>query len=1497
MLILLLLIIVLYMSTSQEERAGGPGVLEQDLESYSPLYMNSDQLQSPSQPLPTPIPAPIPVVAAKRTSPKRKKEKKEGCKGTRRNKQGECVPISSDEPVVDAVLPLDQDQEDPVSYHGLYPVVGDPKFNDIITTKKEFYDTRYDRMDKLNIDEYAAKMCDAPDFELAPHQMFVRNFMSVMTPYNSLLLYHGLGTGKTCSAISVAEDMRDYLTQMGLSKRITVVASQNVQDNFRLQLFDERKLRQTDDGLWNLRACTGNKYLNEINPLNMRGLSRETVVSQIRAIINAAYKFVGYIQLGRIIYQTITGQKKQAHPQHQHQPRRKFEQSQSSALDLDALTQPQIHRIQTKFNNALIIIDEVHNLRLTDDNKNEDSKRTASLLFAIAKHAQNLRFLLLSGTPMFNSPKEIVWLLNLMNVNDNRSAIDELDAFLPDGNIRTLTDTDATRSAYSVGKELLKRKSYGYISYVRGENPFTFPYRIYPKIHSPENAMGAYPQTQYDGAIITPRRLNFLDVYVTPIGAVQSELYQICIDRLLGGAGLAADMATDATETETERVITMASSSSSPPPSPSPVADADLADTESENSSIVDETEVSGSNFGFQTRRALQALTMTFPCNVDDARANPGIIFVGEDGLRSVMNERVDARAGTIEFEYKPGVERIFAPANIGKYSNKIASICENIVKCDGGIVLVYSEYIKGGAVPMALALEERGFSRYGGGSQNLLVGSPTAGAAGSGDTYIIVSGNKMLSPNTPVDIAAATAPANRDGSIIRVVIITKAGSEGLDLKNIRQVHIMDPWYNLNLLEQVIGRAVRNCSHRDLEFKYRNVSIFMHGTLLSGNSVEAIDLRLYRYAEDKAVKIGNVSRILKKHAIDCNLNSEYNDLKLKDGASVVQQILSDGRRVEHDVEPKTYSDLCDYQADCDMQCVPSIDMRAVEETDINSDTYDSAFMNTDRVVQRIRDLFKERFFYTAAELFRHINVVRAYPDSQIYAAINTLIDDPIEYISDHYGRPGRLINIGDYYLYQPDDVDNPHIGIRERAMPLDENLEYVEYAQDKTVPVSDTVPVVRVPEFGPTAPAAAPAAPAAAPAAPAAAPAVPAAAAAAAAAPAATSAAKRFDIKQLIGDLQTQYDLATTYHEVLRKETQRAVAAAAAARRDPAPIRDDFNKFSCANKNKLTGATNARDAAAAAAAMSGAFEDDRINDAIIAHYLDVLHFDDALQLVKHLCPHPTRPYNSGDPDVAARRRFEFENRIYKYYQRRIIVSSATGATATKRPDDKYAIILNHDSINEWRGCIDGTACDAADLFDFIVYDKGRVGADNWTMARPSHKEEMVRDIYAHIANLKRGVFGHREEAVGGDDADTAPRYVGFHERTDPKTYKFKTVQIGPDAETGTSKIRGRICANDTDKAANINPMLTTLLRRKLADRGPRAESEIADMIKDKLDSTCVLAELLLRYYDAEAADSADKRSGGMPAPRWYLAPFEMQILIKVMQWFTDRRQKQLKQPR
>ena len=66
-------------------------------------------------------------------------------------------------------------------------------------------------------------------------------------------------------------------------------------------------------------------------------------------------------------------------------------------------------RLNKTFNNRLIIIDEVHNIRISDDNK---EKRVATELLKLVNNVKNMRLLLLSATPMYNSYKEIIWIIN-----------------------------------------------------------------------------------------------------------------------------------------------------------------------------------------------------------------------------------------------------------------------------------------------------------------------------------------------------------------------------------------------------------------------------------------------------------------------------------------------------------------------------------------------------------------------------------------------------------------------------------------------------------------------------------------------------------------------------------------------------------------------------------------------------------------------------------------------------------------------------------------------------------------------------------------------------------------------------------------------------------------------------------------------------------------------------------------------------------------------------
>ena len=123
--------------------------------------------------------------------------------------------------------------ENKINTDSLYPELTDPNFSKKIALKKEFDEVKIEQKSREeieNIEQVATELC-SPDipFELEPYQMFVRNFLSSQTPYNGLLLFHGLGTGKTCSSIQICEDMRTYFNQIGIKKKIIIVASPVVQ--------------------------------------------------------------------------------------------------------------------------------------------------------------------------------------------------------------------------------------------------------------------------------------------------------------------------------------------------------------------------------------------------------------------------------------------------------------------------------------------------------------------------------------------------------------------------------------------------------------------------------------------------------------------------------------------------------------------------------------------------------------------------------------------------------------------------------------------------------------------------------------------------------------------------------------------------------------------------------------------------------------------------------------------------------------------------------------------------------------------------------------------------------------------------------------------------------------------------------------------------------------------------------------------------------------------
>ena len=120
----------------------------------------------------------------------------------------------------------------------------------------------------------------------------------------------------------------------------------------------------------------------------------------------------------------------------------------------------------------------------------------------------------------------------------------------------------------------------------------------------------------------------------------------------------------------------------------------------------------------------------------------------------------------------------------------------------------------------------------------------------------------------------------NKYGSFIKIMMISPAGAEGINLSNVRQVHILEPYWNEVRIEQVVGRAVRFCQHRDLPLEERKVDIFRY-KMIRKNGKETSDEKLENISRKKNNLLLSFLEAVKEASIDCDLFKSHNMMGLK----------------------------------------------------------------------------------------------------------------------------------------------------------------------------------------------------------------------------------------------------------------------------------------------------------------------------------------------------------------------------------------------------------------------------------------------------------------------------------------------------------------------------------------------------------------------------------------------------------------------------------------
>jgi len=237
------------------------------------------------------------------------------------------------------------------------------------------------------------------EVKLLVHQKVVRDYLNLYSPYRGLLLYHGLGTGKTISSIAIAEGLKS-------EKRIFVMTLASLKMNFFTQMKEAGDPLYKKNQFWEFVSVEGEpdkipilaKALSigadhikrlggawltdatkEPNFNDLSESDQKALDAQIDMMIRSKYTDINYNGLNRAKLDELTGSGK-----------------------------------KNPFNHSVVIIDEAHNFVSRIVNKIKDKKSISYRLYEYLMEAEDCRIVFLSGTPIINYPNEIGILFNML---------------------------------------------------------------------------------------------------------------------------------------------------------------------------------------------------------------------------------------------------------------------------------------------------------------------------------------------------------------------------------------------------------------------------------------------------------------------------------------------------------------------------------------------------------------------------------------------------------------------------------------------------------------------------------------------------------------------------------------------------------------------------------------------------------------------------------------------------------------------------------------------------------------------------------------------------------------------------------------------------------------------------------------------------------------------------------------------------------------------------
>ncbi len=213
---------------------------------------------------------------------------------------------------------------------------------------------------------------------------------------------------------------------------------------------------------------------------------------------------------------------------------------------------------------------------------------------------------------------------------------------------------------------------------------------------------------------------------------------------------------------------------------------------------------------------------------------------------------------------------------NLEEFSPKMHKIIQNIEKHGNQQGIIYSQFVSGeGIAIFARVLQAFGYKSYGDSASDEDVYGIKNNTKQR--TFAILSGE--ISPEERLEIINKfNSKENKDGSIIGLLLLSGAVAEGIDLKRIRHVHIMEPFWNYARISQVKTRAIRYLSHEDLPENERNVRIYIYlsdypiGYPKNKITENTTDIDLYNQSINNMQIIDTFMQALAEASIDCSLH-------------------------------------------------------------------------------------------------------------------------------------------------------------------------------------------------------------------------------------------------------------------------------------------------------------------------------------------------------------------------------------------------------------------------------------------------------------------------------------------------------------------------------------------------------------------------------------------------------------------------------------------------